>query len=107
MRLTAIFQSFDDTDRIGPLRSARSYHPGIVAEYDGIFFHHGHSDLALPYLDDERCDDLEGIANSGWPAVFESSDPFRRSQYLYQSGEGDEAGGEAWFPHGDEAGLHL
>ena len=32
---------------------------------------------------------------------------FRRSQYLYQSGEGDEAGGEAWFPHGDEAGLHL
>ena len=74
VRLTAIFQSFDDTDRIGPLRSARSYHPGIVAEYDGIFFHHGHSDLALPYLDDERCDDLEGIANSGWPAVFESSD---------------------------------
>lgn len=49
--------------------------------------------------------DLEGIANSGWPAVFESSDHSRRSQYLYQSGEGDEAGGEAWFPHGDEAGY--
>ena len=61
VRLTAIFQDMTNVGRIGPLRSARSYHPGILAEYDGIFFHNGHSDIALKYLNDERCDDIEAV----------------------------------------------
>ncbi len=74
VRLTAIFQDWGEVERIGPLRSARRYHPGIVYEFDGIFFHNGHSDLALEYLNDPRCDDLEGIENSGWPAIYKGSD---------------------------------
>ena len=74
VRLTAIFQDWGTVQRIGPLRSARSYHPGICAEFDAIFFHNGRSVLALPFLNDDRCDDLEGIENSGWPAMFRGSD---------------------------------
>jgi len=74
VRLTAIFQDFGTVERIGALRSARKYHPGIVAEYDAIFFHNGHSKYAVANLDDERCDDLEGIENSGWPALIKAED---------------------------------
>jgi len=61
VRLTAIFQDMSGISKIGPLRSARSYHPGILAEYDGIFFHNGHSNLALTRLDDPKCDDIEAV----------------------------------------------
>ena len=59
VRLTAIFQDISDLERVGPIRSARSYHPGILAEYDGIFIHNGHSKYALSILKDENCDDIE------------------------------------------------
>ena len=74
VRMTAFFQDWGTIERIGPLRSCRRYHPSIVYEFDGILFHNGHSDLANEYLNDPHCDDLEGIANSGWPAIFQSSD---------------------------------
>ncbi|MBQ0026937.1 MAG: DUF3048 domain-containing protein [Lachnospiraceae bacterium] len=61
VRLTAIFQDMTDIEKIGPLRSARSYHPGILAEFDGIFFHNGRSSMAEKYLDDEKCDDIEAV----------------------------------------------
>lgn len=74
VRLTAIFQDWRDIKRIGPLRSARRYHPAIAYEFDAIFFHNGHSDMALDYLNDEHCDHLEGIENSGWPAIVKYDD---------------------------------
>lgn len=74
VRMTAIIQDFTGIDRIGPLRSTRTYHPGIAAEFDAIFFHNGHSGYSTDQLNDPRCDDLEGIENSGWPAVYTSDD---------------------------------
>ena len=74
VRLSMIIQDWGDIERIGPLRSARSYHPGIAAEFDAFFFHHGRSDLALPYLDDERCDNMDGTEGSGYPATFKADD---------------------------------
>ena len=73
VRLTAIFQDMTGLDRIGPLRSARSYHPGILAEFDGIFFHNGHSNLALNNLNDSRCDDIEAV-DRDYSAKFTRSD---------------------------------
>ena len=73
VRLTAIFQDMEGLTRIGPLRSARSYHPGILAEFDGIFFHNGHSNLALSRLNDPNCDDIEAV-DRDYNAKFTSSD---------------------------------
>ncbi len=74
VRLTIIMQDLTEIDRIGPLRSARSYHPGIVAEFNAIFFHAGRSDLALTYLDDERCTHMDGTESSGYAATYTASD---------------------------------
>lgn len=74
VRLTMIMQDYDSLTRFGPLRSVRSYHPGIVAEWDAIFFHHGHSDLALTYLRADNFDDIDGVENSGYPATYQADD---------------------------------
>ncbi|MBR6270725.1 MAG: DUF3048 domain-containing protein [Lachnospiraceae bacterium] len=73
VRLTAIFQDISSLDRIGPLRSCRSYHPGILAEYDGILVHNGHSKYALEKLNSSNCDDIE-VVNKDYDAQFTSSD---------------------------------
>ena len=75
VRLEMLIQDYSDLERFGGLRSARKYHPGIAYEFDAIFFHHGHSDLALPYLEDEEhCDDIDGVTGRGYPATYEVDD---------------------------------
>lgn len=71
VRLTAIFQDISGLDRIGPLRSCRSYHPGILAEFGGILVHNGHSKYAVEKLN--SCDDIE-LVNKDYDAQFRSSD---------------------------------
>lgn len=75
VRLEMIIQDYNGLERFGALRSARKYHPGIAYEFDAIFFHHGHSDLALPYLEDtEHCDDIDGVTSRGYSATYEVDD---------------------------------
>ncbi|MCJ7836425.1 DUF3048 domain-containing protein [Cuneatibacter sp. NSJ-177] len=75
VRLEMIIQDYSELSRFGGLRSARRYHPGIAYEFDAIFFHHGHSDIALPYLEDtEHCDDIDGVTDRGYAATYEVDD---------------------------------
>ena len=73
VRLTAIFQDLSVVDRVGPLRSCRKYHPGILAEYEGILVHNGHSKYAVANLNDDMCDDIE-LVNKDYDTQFRSDD---------------------------------
>ncbi|MCL2616659.1 MAG: DUF3048 domain-containing protein [Defluviitaleaceae bacterium] len=62
-RLMAIFKDFD-TDRIGPVRSARSYFIDFAVDHDAIFIHHGGSPQSLADLRSMNIDRLDGMAEA-------------------------------------------
>ena len=50
-RYMAILEDYDDLDRIGSVRSCRTYYTYFAREFDAIYAHFGQSTFALPYLD--------------------------------------------------------
>jgi len=59
-RLVAIFKEFD-AERIGPVRSARSYFVDFAIDHDAIFIHHGGSPAAYNDLRNMNIDRLDGM----------------------------------------------
>ena len=49
-RYMAIFEDYDDIERIGSVRSCRTYYTYFAREYDAIYAHYGQSTFAVPYL---------------------------------------------------------
>lgn len=60
-RLMAVFQSYDEIDSIGSIRSCRDYFPFLAAEYDAAYFHFGQSDFALEFLPDPELRTFNGM----------------------------------------------
>ena len=84
-RFMAFFEDYDDLERIGSVRSCRTYYTYFAREFEAVCVHYGQSTFALPYL--EQMDHLDGIAGAGASAFFRSSD--RRSPHnAYASGAG-------------------
>lgn len=71
-RYMALIEEFDDLDRIGSVRSCRTYYTYFAREYDAIYAHFGQSTFALPYLD--NVDNINGIEGIGGNAFYRSSD---------------------------------
>lgn len=71
-RFMAIIEDYDDLDRIGSVRSCRTYYTYFAREFDAIYAHFGQSTFALPYLD--NVDNINGIEGVGGNAFFRSSD---------------------------------
>jgi len=81
-RIVAIFHDFN-TQKIGPVRSARPYFLDFAMEYDAIFVHHGGSPQAYDTIQETGIADLDGMILSGtfWrdpdrvkiPGMFEHS----------------------------------
>jgi len=59
-RLVAIFKEFD-AEKIGPVRSARSYFVDIVLDHDAIFVHHGGSPASYNDIQNLNINNLDGI----------------------------------------------
>ena len=70
-RYMAILEDYDDLDRIGSVRSCRTYYTYFAREFDAIYAHFGQSTFALPYLD--NVDNINGI-KEGSQAFYRSSD---------------------------------
>ena len=49
-RYMALIENFDDLERIGSVRSCRTYYVYFAREFDGIYAHFGQSTFAKPYL---------------------------------------------------------
>lgn len=64
-RLIAIYQSGDETTRIGPVRSIRPYMIDLGESHHGVLVHAGASNDAFAILQQQRKEDLDEITNAG------------------------------------------
>lgn len=88
-RLMGIFEDYDDLDKIGSVRSARTYYVFWAKQWDCIYAHFGQCDYANPYLD--QTDNLNGVKGIGTTVYYRTSD--RKAPHnAYTSAEGLAAG---------------
>ena len=86
-RECAIFEDWEDVERIGSMRSCRDYFISYAAGFDSIYCHYGQAAYALPYLESDNVDNLSGLAGYTGTVYYRTSDkkaPFN----AYASGEG-------------------
>lgn len=71
-RFMAILEDYDDLDRIGSVRSCRTYYTYFAREFDAIYAHFGQSTFAKPYL--KNLDNINGVEGVGDIAFYRSKD---------------------------------
>lgn len=83
-RYMAILENYDDLDRIGSVRSCRTYYTYFAREFDAIYAHYGQSTFAKPYL--ANVDNINGLDGIGTVAYFRTKD--RKAPHnAYTSGD--------------------
>ena len=73
-RLMAIFEDYDNLDRIGSVRSSRLYYAHWAVEYDSIYCHYGQSAYALDFLNSDMINTLSGLDSIGTTVYYRTSD---------------------------------
>ena len=82
-RYMALIEDYDDLERIGSVRSCRTYYTYFSREFEGVYTHFGQSDFALPFL--SQMEHINGIEGKGVSAFYRTSD--RKSPHnAYTSG---------------------
>ncbi len=71
-RFMAILEQYDDLERIGSVRSCRTYYIYFAREFDAIYAHYGQSTFAKPYL--SYIDHVNGLEAAGGTAYYRSKD---------------------------------
>ncbi|MFR5602025.1 MAG: DUF3048 domain-containing protein [Lachnospiraceae bacterium] len=83
-RFMAIIEDYDDLERIGSVRSCRTYYTYFAREFDAVYAHYGQSTFAEPYL--ENVDNINGLTGTGGTAYYRSRDK-KAPHNAYTSGE--------------------
>lgn len=90
-RLMGIFENYDDLEKIGSVRSCRSYFVYCALEFDAIYAHYGQAAYAVELLDEDYVDNLSGLSEIGSTVFYRTSD--RPAPHnAYTSAEGIKAG---------------
>lgn len=84
-RYMALMENYDDLERIGSVRSCRTYYTYFAKEFDAIYAHFGQSTFAKPYL--KNLDNINGIEGTGSTAFYRSKDK-RSPHNAYASFDG-------------------
>lgn len=84
-RYMSLIEAFDDLDRIGSVRSCRTYYVYFAREYDAVYAHFGQSTFAKPYLN--YIDNINGIDGIGGTAFFRTTDR-KKPHNAYASADG-------------------
>lgn len=71
-RYLAILEDYDDLERIGSVRSCRTYYTYFAREFDAVCVHFGQSTFAVPYL--KNVDHINGIEGLGGAAFYRTKD---------------------------------
>lgn len=71
-RFMSIIEDYDDLERIGSVRSCRTYYTYFSREFDAIYAHFGQSTFAGPYL--KNVDNINGIEGVGETAYYRAGD---------------------------------
>ncbi len=86
-RMMAVFEDFDNLEKIGSVRSCRDYFLDYAMNFDAVYVHYGQAVYALPYLDSAAISNLNGMHGYGDQVFYRTSD--RKSPHnAYTSGEG-------------------
>lgn len=93
-RIMGIFENYDDLNKIGSVRSARTYYVYFAKEFDSIYVHFGEANYATPLLSSSNIQNLSGLEGVGNVVYYRSSD--RKAPHnAYTSAEGIQKGIEA------------
>lgn len=83
-RYMALIEDYDGLDRIGSVRSCRTYYTYFAREFDAVYVHFGQSTFAKPYL--ANVDDINGLDAIGSTAFYRSKDK-KSPHNAYTSGD--------------------
>lgn len=61
-RLMAIFDDVSGMDKIGAVRSCRTYYPMYAREFDAIYVHYGQAVYAVELLNSDKVDNVSGLS---------------------------------------------
>lgn len=93
VRLLGIFQDYSNLEKIGSVRSARTYFIAFALEYDAIFTHYGKAWTSEYLLNEKFVHNLDGTGGVGSTVFYRTSD--RKAPHnAYASTEGILAGVE-------------
>ncbi len=84
-RYMALIEEFDDLERIGSVRSCRTYYTYFAREFEAIYAHFGQSTFAKPYLGTVVAN-INGIEGIGGQAFYRTKDK-RSPHNAYTSGK--------------------
>ena len=73
-RELAVFENYDDLERIGSLRSCRDYFLSYALGFNSIFVHYGQAAYALVYLESDQVNNISGLKGYGTNYFFRTSD---------------------------------
>lgn len=71
-RYMALIEDYDGLERVGSVRSCRTYYTYFAREFDAVYFHVGQSTFAKPYL--KNVDHINGLEAVGNTAYYRSRD---------------------------------
>ena len=84
-RLMGLFEDYDDLEKIGSVRSARTYFVFWAKQWDAVYAHFGQCNYANVYLD--QTDNLNGVLGIGNTVYYRTTD--RKAPHnAYASGKG-------------------
>lgn len=71
-RYMALIEDYDGLERIGSVRSCRTYYTYFAREFDAVYVHYGQSTFAKPYL--KNVDNINGLDAVGDLAFYRAKD---------------------------------
>ncbi|MEY8337321.1 DUF3048 domain-containing protein [Lachnospiraceae bacterium 62-35] len=72
VRYMALIENYDELERIGSVRSARTYYVYFAREFNAILTHCGQSTFAKPYL--QYVDNINALEGAGGAAFYRTQD---------------------------------
>lgn len=82
-RYMSLIEDYDGLERIGSVRSCRTYYTYFAREFDAVYVHYGQSTFARPYL--SNVDNINGLDSIGTTAFYRSKDK-KQPHNAYTSG---------------------
>ena len=73
-RMLAIFNDYDNLEKVGSIRSCRPYYVTTAMEFDAIYMHYGQSPQGQEELDRTGIDHISGLGGEGSVSFYRSSD---------------------------------
>jgi Protein of unknown function (DUF3048). len=75
-RLMAIFEDYQNLEKIGSVRSCRNYYVYYAREFDAVYLHYGQAVYALPLLGMYETHNLSGLEAIGSTVYYRTADRY-------------------------------